>query len=151
MTPAEIANARKLCEAATAGPWSAELDMFRDNIISACVSDASIEVLAILDTDYEVKANKEGAWTTQDSLNRDGLWRQARDSQELRDAQFIAASRTLLPQLLDEVERLRSALTDFADQDCAYGDDCPTFGTRHGRCIGCKARRALKGPDPDAK
>lgn len=44
-----------------------------------------------------------------------------------------------------EEERLEAVLRDFADADCEYGDNCPPFGTRHGRCVGCKARAALKG------
>lgn len=40
-------------------------------------------------------------------------------------------------------------LTDFAkdiaDEGCFYGDNCPTFGTRHGTCRPCKARSVLAG------
>jgi ribosomal protein S27AE len=32
---------------------------------------------------------------------------------------------------------------DQADADCAYGDNCPTFGSRHGQCYGCAAREVL--------
>lgn len=42
-----------------------------------------------------------------------------------------------------EVVDLRSFVGDLAEHDCAYGDDCPTFGSRHGRCVGCRARSAL--------
>ena len=38
---------------------------------------------------------------------------------------------------------LREALEEIAEADCAYGDGCPRFGTRHGQCVGCKAREAL--------
>lgn len=31
-----------------------------------------------------------------------------------------------------------------AEQACGYGDSCPFFGARHGRCISCKARTALQ-------
>ena len=44
-----------------------------------------------------------------------------------------------------ELARLRAALTDMAEGDCAYGDGCPTFGSRHGRCFTCRATEALKG------
>jgi hypothetical protein len=33
---------------------------------------------------------------------------------------------------------------ELADEPCSYGDNCPDFGTRHGRCLHCKARRALE-------
>lgn len=48
-----------------------------------------------------------------------------------------------VPKLHAEIRHLRSVLEDFAEYDCAYGDNCPSFGTRHGRCVGCKARKAL--------
>jgi len=48
-------------------------------------------------------------------------------------------------ELIEENRRLREALEDFAERDCEYGDNCPTFGTRHGTCTGCKARAALAG------
>lgn len=34
-------------------------------------------------------------------------------------------------------------LTELAEERCAYNDNCPDFGTRHGRCLACKARIAL--------
>lgn len=36
------------------------------------------------------------------------------------------------------------ALQDIAEHECEYGDDCPPFGSRHGECVGCKARKALQ-------
>lgn len=42
---------------------------------------------------------------------------------------------------------LRAALTDLSEESCFYGDDCPTFGTRHGRCTRCKARAVLADPN----
>lgn len=48
-------------------------------------------------------------------------------------------------QLEAELERLRGVLGDIAEYDCAYGDNCPSnAGTRHGTCVGCKARHALE-------
>lgn len=46
--------------------------------------------------------------------------------------------------LVAEHNQYRNALEDFAEYDCHYGDNCPTFGSRHGQCVGCKARKALK-------
>ena len=39
---------------------------------------------------------------------------------------------------------LLEALEDLAEGDCYYGDDCPTFGSRHGTCTSCKARKAIE-------
>lgn len=54
--------------------------------------------------------------------------------------------RSEVARLTAEVEAMRavvSTMEDFAEHDCTYGDGCPVFGSRHGVCIGCKARRAL--------
>jgi hypothetical protein len=50
-------------------------------------------------------------------------------------------------------ERLRLAmaavgvLRDIAEHDCRYGDGCPRFGSNHGVCVGCRARRGLAALD----
>lgn len=41
----------------------------------------------------------------------------------------------------DEADAMRAVLAEIAESGCEYGDDCPTFGTRHGQCVPCKARR----------
>ena len=39
---------------------------------------------------------------------------------------------------------LREFVGDEADEDCHYGDNCPSnAGTRHGTCRSCKARQVL--------
>ena len=39
---------------------------------------------------------------------------------------------------------LREFVSDEADNDCHYGDNCPSnAGTRHGTCRSCKARQVL--------
>jgi hypothetical protein len=39
---------------------------------------------------------------------------------------------------------LREFVSDEADEDCHYGDNCPSnAGTRHGTCRSCKARQVL--------
>ena len=42
-----------------------------------------------------------------------------------------------------EIARLRESLEGIAEGDCSYGDQCPTFGSRHGTCVSCRARAAL--------
>lgn len=42
------------------------------------------------------------------------------------------------------LEQLSEFVSDEAESDCHYGDNCPSnAGTRHGTCSPCKARRAL--------
>jgi hypothetical protein len=50
-----------------------------------------------------------------------------------RTALELAAAYSRVAVLIDELE-------------CEYGDDCPDFRARHGRCLPCKLRRALEGP-----
>lgn len=45
---------------------------------------------------------------------------------------------------MTKLELALSCLEDIAEGDCHYGDNCPTFGSRHGQCISCKARKALE-------
>jgi hypothetical protein len=47
----------------------------------------------------------------------------------------------------DSIEDALQLVGELAEMDCRYGDDCPHFGSRHGPCIPCLARRALMGDD----
>lgn len=104
------------------------------------------------------KATK-GNWTSDEMTDGDqpngDLWVQCERNDAVsgifehigvneHDAAFIALARQALPAAIEEIERLRSALSEFAEYDCEYGDGCPTFGTRHGRCVGCKARQGKR-------
>lgn len=40
-------------------------------------------------------------------------------------------------------ERYEDFIVELASEPYAYGDGCPDFGTKHGRCLHCKARAAL--------
>jgi hypothetical protein len=40
--------------------------------------------------------------------------------------------------------KLRNFVQELADLDCTYKDNCPDFGSRHGKCIRCQAKEALK-------
>ena len=43
-----------------------------------------------------------------------------------------------------ELAGLREFVGDQADEDCHYGDNCPSnAGTRHGTCRSCRARQTL--------
>lgn len=109
MTDDELAEARRLCEAATPGPWDADLDMFSEFCIEATVSNETASMLFTCSTDFTGHHRADGRWTEEDSFIRDATWRNARRmSKELRDAHFIAASRTLVPRLLDFIATLRA-------------------------------------------
>jgi len=43
-----------------------------------------------------------------------------------------------------EIRRLQEWVEEFAAEPCTYGDGCPLFDTRHGRCFQCKARTLLQ-------
>lgn len=42
------------------------------------------------------------------------------------------------------IEPALSFVKDMSEHDCTYGDNCPKFGSRHGQCVGCKAREVLE-------
>lgn len=48
-----------------------------------------------------------------------------------------------IADLLEEAAEALDFVQELADEDCAYGDNCPTFGSRHGRCLRCKAVSVL--------
>jgi hypothetical protein len=87
VTPERIAELWALCDAATPGPWTFEcLDAGSDE------DDASGGCWQV--PEPLVTASSEG-----DYLNGRNAW-------------FIAAARTALPEALDEIERLRADLRD---------------------------------------
>jgi len=48
-----------------------------------------------------------------------------------------------LARVTGERDALRWFAEEMAERDCNYGDQCPTFGSRHGQCSSCRARAAL--------
>ena len=94
----DVAAAKKLCDAATPGPW---------------------KPLVWIETDgNEWRATGPGH---DDETSDEGSEPGCPDEQAAqRDAEFIAASRQLVPALLAEVERLRR----FLDDACRIGLDC---------------------------
>jgi hypothetical protein len=55
-----------------------------------------------------------------------------------------------IADLLEEAANALDFVQELADEPCEYGDDCPSFGTRHGKCIRCGAKRALNNYDNNA-
>ena len=56
-----------------------------------------------------------------------------------------------IADLLEEAASALDFVQELADEDCSYGDDCPYNGTRHGRCIRCRAKSALNNYDNPRK
>lgn len=98
MSPAEIAALRKLADAATPGPWAVE--------------DERGEV---------VTRHWQGETPVVCGPPRARGW-----DLDPEDAAFIAAARTAVPALLDEVERLRTALRCL--HATVRGYECESFG-----------------------
>lgn len=86
ITPEELAELRELCEKATPGPW--EVDRV------ACT---------------HVQSGRRGVASTGGYSTNLEDWEKVKDENE-DNAKLIAASRTALPRLLDEVERLRKVV-----------------------------------------
>lgn len=49
-----------------------------------------------------------------------------------------------IADLLEEAATALDFVQELADMDCGYKDNCPTFGTKHGKCVRCQAREVLK-------
>jgi len=68
---------------------------------------------------------------------------------DLKERRFIyeqfteAAYEHTIARVTAERDALRWFVEAMAEGDCDYGDQCPTFGTRHGQCSSCRARAAL--------
>jgi hypothetical protein len=45
--------------------------------------------------------------------------------------------------LQSERDNLRAFVEELAEEGCTYKDNCPPFGTNHGACLSCQARRTL--------
>ncbi len=88
MTPTTLDEIEARAKAATPGPWKADLDVFDpdEHEIEACVSNEGVTILATLSTGIRLHEDAPGAHAK--------LWGQAGESQELKDAAFIAHART---------------------------------------------------------
>ena len=48
-----------------------------------------------------------------------------------------------IADLLEEAATALEFTQELAECECLYNDGCPAFGSRHGRCLHCKAKEAL--------
>jgi len=92
--PLDLDAVRALCEAVTPGPWTAT---FEDH-----------------DGDPSPSGSIVSPPMTGRGFELDGCLEILADDVKRADATFIAASRTLVPQLIAEVERLREEVADAA-------------------------------------
>jgi len=67
------------------------------------------------------------------------------------DGERIATLTADLARVTGERDGLKMFADGVAEGDCHYGDACPTFGSRHGKCVVCQAREALAACAPPAK
>ena len=66
------------------------------------------------------------------------------------DAEAYASQKESgVEQMKARASRMEDALRGLAEGNCHYGDACPVFGSKHGRCVACIAKAALQ-PAPDA-
>jgi hypothetical protein len=109
-----VKRAREAMEGVTEGPWVAELDVFNgDEGIVASVSNARTDILFTAGTDFGIDTTPLNApWTQERADKLVAEWAKAKVSQELRDARFIAASRTLVPEFVARVEKLEALLAE---------------------------------------
>lgn len=98
MTPDEITRLRTLCTAATPGPWRAE--KYSDHSHGAQICTPNGEYVAHFEgSAICISSNPKHCWERT-------KWKAT------CDAKFVAAARTAIPALLDEIERLRAAPKD---------------------------------------
>jgi hypothetical protein len=111
MTNEEIKQARELCEKATESEWNIWVDYNDDELFRGAIISG------------EAEERKDGIVTADWICEVDSETTGHEPEEDAANLKFIAASRTLVPQLLDEVERLRGKLLQLYE---AYSTDaCP--------------------------
>lgn len=148
ITDEQLALWRELEAKATPGPWEGELDQFDpDEGIVATVADPRVHMLASINTDVRGHfVDDASKWTEQDAVTSREQWEKAKQSQALRDAAFIAASRSAVPALLAEVERLREIVADVSKVN-PWGDACT--GQHSSVCIFCRVLVPFESEEED--
>lgn len=124
MTDDLIARAKAALEGVTEGPWRASLlDGIDYEDGSSCIRGGV----------YPDERGSTPVFLTSGGIDR-------------RDARFIAASRTLVPELVAEVERLRGALDGLAARwtDELAEDNTNGYGAGVERCLD-ELRDVLRG------
>ena len=109
---------RELAHKATPGPWIGELDMFEPGEIVAVISDKPVNMFATIDSHerfYCPEDPDEYEWTAEHEVQKNAAWKRARESQALKDGEYIAAANpATMTALLDALDEAESALERIA-------------------------------------
>jgi len=124
-----LSTLRALEQAATKGQWECELRSVKQPHGEAARTLGSVRVKGALPVKVVVRLDF-GYGSDSDAAT----------------AALIVALRNAAPALLGVV----SFVEELAGETCAYDDNCPPFGTRHGKCMSCKARSALASLEKSA-
>lgn len=117
MTPERLAELRRLADAATPGPWAWEATSQQDNSWCVGTTDPPHEGEVVTDDDTVVVD-----WVAESG-----------NAERLADAAFLAASRTAVPDLLDEVERLRAERDGYLTNAAAWSKSWQEAEAEKGR------------------
>lgn len=109
------------------------LGQLRESEESECSLRAKVEAVRPAE---QLRAERD-AW------HRVAEERTANYEAAVRDGGELLAELTSLRAKFARAEGVVGHMRDIAEHECAYRDGCPTFGSRHGQCTGCKAREAL--------
>lgn len=148
LTPDELAAIRARCEAATPGPWTLSHFSAKDTEDG----DAETHIQCYADADEEEGVSL--AWVNHWSYGDDPP-----KQESVANALFISRARTDVPRLLDEVERLRTAIRTRLDacpschgtkRIAVYTHDSASDELEYSHTTGCHvcqwAREALGEP-----
>jgi hypothetical protein len=104
ITKEQLAEWRELCEKATEGPWAWEAigEMVNGYVLGLACDENGELVEGYIEDDPDA--------ITDPIIRRSMIGEHEAATCNYGDPEFIAAARTALPALLDEVERLRSLL-----------------------------------------
>lgn len=115
-----LAEAQAVCDAATPGPWTAQMGEFGDTRLHGLVASDGADIVSIDDSGCYYAGETGG-------LSMKGA-----------DAAFIALARTALPEALAELRRLRTIARGLAERDF--------LGAGYSRCPLCRVM--LPAHDP---
>lgn len=116
MTPERLAEIRTRAEAATPGPWEAEDYSTDPGDEGSCITAGEPGTMRQRAVAYAI----DYPWTTPESC--------------AADATFIAAARTVVPELVTEVERLQARVGS-CDGGCNYETGPEETCSLHGRPV----------------
>lgn len=114
----KIKEARELCDKATPGPWQTWEDTspIDKDYSQSAPTGFSGEI-------YSATKEHEGRWSQDGSITHGGLF--------MENAKFICRARTLLPALLEQVQKQVEEHTPTRDGDC---DGCQRVRILHALC-----------------